>query len=453
MARSRRVCCAVAKTGGRLPTETAKITYGAGWLDCPVQGSHRVLLPNHEEPEASADAIICRALDSPLETPSLAELARGRKSAIILIACRTRRTGSEVFVPEIARTLNEAGIPDDRITVCTATGTHDNFRAEDAPLLAGPDCARRLRFMGHDCQSPEALRDVGTTGRGNRVRLSRTYLDADLKIATGRVTFHYFAGFSAGRKAILPGVSAMDTILYNHAMAVLRDGDIRLNPEARNGNLATNPIHLDMLDAARMAPPDFTLTTVLNHEDRITHAFGGDMERAHEAGVEIVKARDAVRIPEPADWMFVGCGGAHCDSNTIQAIKALLNNYRAVRRGGAIVFAAQCPEGGPAWLREACAIGALDDLKQRIRDGKVRQAHNPLWIRDAREHAHVIMITGLPAADVADFGFHKAADMDEAVRVARSLAGEPAKTLVVPYGNITVVQTETGAEGSLTDAR
>lgn len=424
-----------------------KVTYGSRWLDVGVPGQLIELVPSHARPARSEEEIVRAALERPVAGPALAECARGRRSAIILIACRTRRTGSQVFVPEIVRVLNEAGLPDDAITVYTATGTHDNFRPQDAELLAGADCARRLRFMGHDCRTPETLVEVGTTSRGNRVRVSRAYLDADLKIATGRVTYHYFAGFSAGRKAVLPGVCAQDTILFNHAFAVERTGGtVRLNPEARNGNLATNPVHLDMLDAARMAPPDFTLSTVLDTDDRLVGAFGGDMEAAHAAGVAVVRAADRVRIDAPCDWMVVSCGGAHCDGSAIQAIKALLNSYRAVRRGGAIIFVAECPEGAAGWLTEACSLRGPGELEGRILEGRVRQAHNPLWIRDAREHAHVIMVTSLPQADVEAFGFHRAASLEEAAELATRLAGTPRTTAVVPYGNITVVEAAGAAD-------
>ncbi len=430
------------------------LTYGANRLPVTVPGSAEEIVPASAAVEADEVSLVRNALEKPAGSPPLSDLARGRKSAIILIACRTRRTGSQVFIPEIVRILNRAGIPDERITVCTATGTHDNFRPGDAPLLAGEDCARRLRFMGHDCRTPENLVEVGTTSRGNRVRLGRAYLDADLKIATGRVTFHYFAGFSAGRKAVLPGVSAVDTILFNHRMAVIADqAGVRLNPEARNGNLDTNPIHLDMLEAARLAPPDFTLCTALDTDDRITHAFGGEMEAAHAAGVAVVRGRDLVPVSGPADWLLVSCGGAHCDSNAIQAIKALLNNYRAVRRGGAVIFCAECPEGAPDWLVEACAIAEEQEVHRRIREGTVRQPHNPLWIRDAREHAHIVMLTALPEAQVRAFGFHPARTLDEAVRMAEVLAGRPRLSYVVPFGNVTVLDMRDGTwKGGKTDA-
>lgn len=413
------------------------LTYGAARLPCEPPARSRTLLPLSGPSATPEPELVRRALDEPLGTPPLREIARGRRSAIVLVACRTRRTGSPVFLPEIVRDLNEAGIRDQDILVYTATGTHHNYRPEDDAILAGPELARRLRFAGHDCR--EDLVEVGTTSRGNRVRLSRTYLEADLKIASGRVTHHYFAGFTGGRKAILPGVSGFDTIVFNHRMATSTEDGVRLHPKTRNGRLDGNPIHLDMLEAARMAPPDFTLSTVLETGNRIAHAFGGDMELSHEAAIGIVRDADAPRVDAPADWLFLSCGGAHLDVNAVQSIKALLNSHQAVRPGGAIILTAQCAEGIAPWLREVCAVEG-EELDRRILLGELRHPHNALWIREVRERAHVIMVSELSGDEVRDLGFHRASDLAEAIELARELTGPPETSYVVPYGNTTVVR-------------
>lgn len=416
----------------------AFLSYGSERVACRPPGRVRVLLPLAGPPARPEVETVRDALAGPVGTPPLRELARGRKNAIVLIACRTRRTGSQVFLPEILRELNEAGLRDEDVLVYTATGTHDNYREQDAPLLAGADCARRLRFAGHDCR--DDLVDVGVTSRGNRVRLARAYLEADLRIATGRVTYHYFAGFTGGRKAILPGVAGFETITANHRQASLLEGGVRLNPATQGGRLAGNPIHEDMLEAALLAPPDFTLNTVLDCEDRILHAFGGDMQEAHARATAIVGPGDAPTVEAPADWLLLSCGGAHLDVNAVQSIKAVLNSYQAVRPGGAIILSAECAEGIAPWLREVCAVKDRDELHRRIAAGELRHPHNALWIQNVRERAHVVMVTKLSEDEVADLGFHKAESLDHAMALARDLAGEPETSYVVPFGNTTVVR-------------
>ena len=415
-----------------------RLTYGSEWLECDVAGHVHGAQPHYPASPMTEDALIDDALARPIDSPPLEALARGRRRAIILIACRTRRTGSHVFIPRIVRALNAAGLSDDQILVYAATGTHDNWRPEDAPLLAGDDCARRLRFRGHDCRAD--LEVVGTTSPGNRVALSRTYLEADLKIATGRVTYHYFAGFTGGRKAVLPGVAGFDTIVFNHRQASVSEPTVHLNPATRNGRLDGNPIHEDMLEAARFAPPDFTLSTVLDTSNRIVYAFGGDVEASHLAAVAEMRHRDAPIVERPADWMFLSCGGAHCDVNAVQALKAVVNNYRAVRAGGAIIFTAECAEGMAPWLRELGVIRDRVELDRRIRGGELRHPHNALYLNEATTHAHVIMVTTLSRNDVEGMGFRHAGSLPEAVGMATELAGPPATSLVVPFGNTTVVR-------------
>lgn len=418
---------------------SVRLPYGHGFLDAELPLPAEVLCPQYVPSKNTEKEIIETALDVPLGSPPLEEVARGRKSAVILIACRTRRTGSPVYVPAIVERLLRAGIPREEITVVTATGSHDNFRSQDAELLLGPELAKWIRFEGHDCHSPDKLRYVGTTSRGTEVRLSARYLEADLKIATGRVTCHYFAGFSGGRKAILPGVSALTTIRQNHSFAVLREGEIRVNPMTANGVLAGNPIHEDMVEAASFAPPDFTLNTVLNAEHKIVAAFGGDMVAAHEHAAELVRQSDFIEVSEPYDWLLVSSGGAPYDANGIQAIKAPINNYKAVREGGVFILAAECPEGIAEWLLQATELNDPADLRARIRDGRLILGHNALWIEEIRRRSTVIMVTSLPPQTVARLGFEYAPSLAAAVKRALELTGRPKRVGVIRFGTTTVV--------------
>jgi nickel-dependent lactate racemase len=417
-----------------------KVPYGRGYEVATLPMEPEILRPVYGAPERSETEIIAHALDVPLGSPPLEELARGRKSAVILIACRTRRTGSETYVPAIVERLLRAGMPRNAITVITATGSHDNFRPQDAELLLGPELSSWIRFEGHDCHSPEKLRYVGTTSRGTEVKLSVRYLEADLKIATGRVTCHYFAGFSGGRKAILPGVSALTTIRHNHGFAVLReDENIRVNPMTANGVLRGNPIHEDMLEAAAFAPPDFTLNTVLNEDHRIVAAFGGDLVAVHEAAAELVRMHDFIRAARPYDCVIVSSGGAPYDVNGIQAIKAPINTYKAVREGGVMILLSECPEGIPEWLLQATELQDPDELRARIRDGKLILGHNALWIEEIRNRVKVIMVTSLPELAVRRLGFHYTANLQSAWEKALKLTDSIHSIGLVTLGTTTAL--------------
>ena len=418
-----------------------EVPYGTGTLDCELPVAPHKLMPHYAEPHCSELELVARALDTPLGKPPLAELGRGKKRAVILIACRTRRTGSHIYVPLIVERLVKAGIPYEEITVITATGTHDNFRPQDAELLLGKELAGRVRFVGHDCDSPEKLEYVGTTSRGTEVFLNRTYLEADLRIVTGRVTCHYFAGFSGGRKGILPGVSARKTIRYNHSFAVIRNKDeVELNPHTVNGLLDGNPIHEDMLEAAKFAMPDFCLNTVLDPAHRIVAAFGGDMLEAHRAAVEIVREKDFISVDEPFDWLIVSSGGAPYDVNGIQAIKAPINTFAGVRKGGALILTAECPEGFPEWLLESTEIKSPEKLRAKIAAGQVVNGHNALWLEKTRSHAAVILVSALKADTIERLGFYPAKTLREAIRIAKDLTSAPQRIGIVLFGTTTVLE-------------
>ncbi|MFN0151729.1 MAG: nickel-dependent lactate racemase [bacterium] len=432
-----------------------KIPYGNGALEAPEIAGLRVLLPNAAPPARAEIETLRAALEAPIDRPPLRELARGRGDAVILISCRTRRTGSALFIPLILDALNEGGIADGRILVLAATGTHDNWRDADRPLLLGA-AADRVRVVGHDAHTADGLADIGTTSFGNRVRLNRRYLDAGLKIATGRVTHHYFAGFTAGPKAVLPGVAAFDTIVTNHRRTLIVDGDtVRLHPHTNNGCLDKNPVHLEMIEAARMAPPDFSLLTVLNTQNEVTAAFGGETLAAHARAVAMVREADAPRLDAPADIVLLSSGGAPLDVNFVQAMKALMNCEAAVRPGGAIVLAAECAEGAAPWLMEGVAMRDPAEFARRAASGEMRHAHNAIRLDALRRRAHVVMVTQLAPAIVDTLGFHRAGTIGEALALARRLAGgegdaktsgvgaaarSTARTLALPYGNITFIR-------------
>ncbi|AXA35973.1 Transcriptional regulator [Candidatus Sumerlaea chitinivorans] len=415
--------------------KTVAIAYGSGSIALEVPEATESIAPNSQAPCVSEDELLEEALDRPLASPPLQELARGKRNAVILIACRTRRTGSDRYLKQIVRRLVEAGIPEERITVITATGTHDNFREQDAELLLGRELVGRVGFEGHDCDTPEKHACVGTTSRGTEVWLSKRYLDADLRIATGRVTYHYFAGFSGGRKAVLPGVSRKTTVRRNHSMAVLYHPEVRLNPATAPGVLDGNPIHEDMLEAARFVPPDFSLNTVLNTSHQITHAFGGELETSHRAAVRIVEQFDRVHVESPYDWMILSAGGAPYDVNGIQAIKALIGTYQAVRPGGTIFFFAECPEGIPEWLLQATEVQDPRLLRERIASGTLILGHNALWLEQIRRHCRIVMVTELSPATVERLGFQYA-KADEVRGQLSRLTVESTHGVIAHLGNL-----------------
>lgn len=189
-----------------------------------------------------------------------------------------------------------------------------------------------------------------------------------------------------------------------------------------------------------MAAPDFSLLTVLNAANEVTAAFGGETFAAHARAVAVVRDADAPCIDAPADLALVSCGGAPLDVNVVQSLKALVNCEAAVRPGGAIVLAAECPDGARAALLETTAIADDREFARRVTTATAHQLHNAPWIRRIARRAHVVMISKMPPAAVDALGFHRAETIDDALALARRLAGTIDDAIAVPHGNITYVR-------------
>lgn len=392
------------------------LAYGSGTisLDLPESGSLIELNPTGLPAGQNPEKILSRALDQPIASPPLRELARGKRSAAILIPGKTRVAATHLTVAALLVELRAAGLADDAITIHLATGTHEHHLEADVAALLGPEVSSRIRCLAHACQDPTELTTLGRTRAGTPVAISRTVLAAELKILTGRIVPHYFAGFSGGRKALVPGVAGFDTICANHRLTLADDGGI--HPGAAPCSLADNPVHLDMLEAAAMAAPDFCLNTVQDTDGRLLSAVAGDWQAAFEAGCEIAERHFRLPVSEPVDVLVTSAGGLPHDCNFMQALKAVLNLQTIVRRGGSILWLAECAGGMHPGFLEWAEIDDDDELERRVRENYALTGHNSIMLRRLTREARVHLHSSLPRADVAGLGLLPAASPNEALR-------------------------------------
>jgi len=386
--------------------ETTEFTlrYGSGALSLGVPGTARLCLLEPEAPASPEEPakLVRRALDQPIGSLPLRELARGRRSAAILVPGRTRVAGVADYVPELIEELHAAGLPDDAISIHLATGTHEHHGADDLALLVGEAVTERVRCRFHACQEPETLTALGTTGRGTPVSVSTGVLEADVKIATGRIVPHYFAGFSGGRKALIPGVAGFDTIESNHRLTLAPERGI--HPAVAPCSLSGNPVHLDMLEAAAMVGADFCLNTLLDTRGRMLGAVAGHWLRAHEVGcLEALRFR--LLVDEPVDLLVTSSGGLPHDCNFMQAIKAVLNLQSIVRPGGSVLWIAQAAGGMHPGFLEWAAIEDDAELDRRVREDYSLTGHNAIMLRRLIRNAKVSLKSDLPRDEVERLGF------------------------------------------------
>ncbi|MDP6701064.1 MAG: nickel-dependent lactate racemase, partial [Candidatus Latescibacteria bacterium] len=315
------------------------IDYGATGLEIAVPDSATVLQMAAGAGLDEVDAGIDAALARPIGTPSLRQLAQGRKNACIVIADITRPVPNATILPPMLQILEEEGVAREDITILVGTGLHRPNEGEELVQLVGAAIARDYRIVNHMAREQETLTYLGDTSCGAPIWIDTLYIEADLKIATSLIEPHLMAGYSGGRKAICPGLMGVET------MRVLHGPELLGHPNACAGKIEGNPFHRQALEVAQRAGVDFTLNVAMNDRREITGIFAGDLEKAHAEGVRFVERQNGAFVEEPVDIAITSSAGLPLDLTFYQAVKGLTAVLPIVKEGGTILIAARCEEG------------------------------------------------------------------------------------------------------------
>jgi len=318
-----------------------RLPYGKTRLevDLPDDVRVEVLEPSYVEGFADQAGAVREALQHPTGSPPLRELVKSSDRVGIIFNDITRATPYPVILPVL---LGELGhVPDERIVLFNATGTHRTNTQSELRGMLGEEVAGRYRIVQNDATDRESHVRVGTTSQGNDVWVLREFVECDVKILTGFIEPHFFAGFSGGPKAVVPGLALLETVERNHSAKNLDD------PNARWGVTRGNPLWEDLSEAAAMARPTFLLNVALNSKKQITRVFAGSVEEAHSEGCAFVKETAMVAVGEPFDIVITSNSGYPLDLNLYQAVKGMSAASQVVRQGGSIVIAADCWDGIP----------------------------------------------------------------------------------------------------------
>lgn len=412
-------------------TEDVELKYGKTAVRLKVPKGSVIASLNSNPLERVADerAEVIRALASPVGSPVLREVARGKKTAAVIVSDITRMFPSERVLPVLLDELNRSGIPDERITVIFGLGTHRPHTPEEQISVLGPEVISRVHYM--DSRVSDCVR-LGYTSRGTPVDVFSKFLAADLKIGCGEVEFHYYAGYTGGGKAVFPGVSSKDWVQANHKMMLM--------PGAASGVGDGNPVREDMEEAARMAGLDFILNVVLDDSARVIRAFAGDLVLAHREAVKVVDAANKVRIPRKADIALVSAGGFPKDINLYQAHKAMENARFAVREGGTMIVLAECAEGiGHAVFKEWIEQAAKpDDVIERLHRNFVFGGHKAVAIARLIRTTDVFLVSSMGKALTEQAFLRYSPGAQEALDWALAKHGQGASIVVMPAGNVTL---------------
>lgn len=412
-----------------------ELEYGRGKLPVtlPSEPMAEVLELTPVEPLADPDHAIARALSAPTGARPLADLAKGRQNACILVCDITRPVPNECILRPMLKTLHEAGLSRDAILLLVATGLHRASTPVELIEMLGNEIASGYRIASHDGKDLASHAHLGTTDRGVPVYLDRRYVEADLKITTGLIEPHLMAGYSGGRKLICPGIAALETVKVWHGPAFLE------HPNAACGILENNPVHEENTRIALMAGCDFIVNVCIDGKRRITHVVAGDMIQAWEEGVAFCRRAATVAVKDPVDVVVTSSAGYPLDTTFYQAIKGLTGCMSIVKPGGTIVMAASLSEGigSPEFQSLLFQTGSLDEFVQRIISGDlfVMDQWQLEELAKVLRHCHVKLYSdGLPAATLSRMFIEPAGSVESAVADALATAGPGARLAVIPKG-------------------
>jgi nickel-dependent lactate racemase len=400
---------------------TVRLGYGNSAVELPYDASRfTIFAPDESQSHRLSDAEIQAALDRPIESPRLEELIGVDDTVLIVVSDATRATGSAQLVELLLRRLSDRGVAAGNVAIIFATGIHRAVRPEEKVQLLGASVADRVRIIDHDASDEAQCVAVGAMASGTTVRVNRALQEFSKVILTGAVGFHYFAGFTGGRKSICPGLASAQTIEATHMLAL----DFETGGRRRGvgtGLLDGNAVHEECERVAAVIAPAFSINTIVDEQGQIEKVFAGDWRAAHRRACEDYLAHHSRRIEEKREVVVVSCGGWPWDINMIQAHKALDMAAHACHEGGTIVFLAECADGlGRADFMKWFAAADSRALGSRLRDRYEVNGQTAWSLLTKTERFHVRIVTRLGEDEIRRMRMEPVRSMDDGLATARS---------------------------------
>lgn len=407
-----------------------KLGYDKKEIEFMVEDSRLlgVLLPNEVDIDLTDEAEVIRALDNPIGSPTIDKIVKKGQKVCIITSDITRPMPSSVALPPLLERLNQAGIPDSDIFVVFSLGSHREHTIEEMIYLVGESVYNRVRCIDSDVKK---CAHIGYTSYGTCVDVFDEVVNADVIICMGNIEYHYFAGYSGGAKAIMPGVSTNEAIKQNHSMMVHQD--------AYAGNI-NSPVRLDIEEvASKLIKIDFILNVVLDEHKKIIKAVAGHYIDAHRVGCEFLDSLYKINLDKKADIVVVSSGGYPKDINMYQAQKALDNAKHAVADTGIIIWVASCKEGlGSATFEKWMSGYTPDEMIVNIKKDFKLGGHKAAAVALVLKNSRIFLVSDLDPQLVKSIHLEPYASLEEAYSAATSIKGADSCVYVMPYGGSTL---------------
>jgi nickel-dependent lactate racemase len=419
------------------------VPYANTYLEAeiPERNFRGIFAPEHlcNDSGMTQSELVRLSLATPVASPRLEELASGKKNMVIITSDHTRPVPSKIIMPEILAAAR-TGNPDIDITILVATGFHRATTREELIRKLGEDIVNNEKIIVHDSQDTSSLVRLADLPSGGELWLNKLTVETELLIAEGFIEPHFFAGFSGGRKSVLPGVAGAQTVLANHCSEFIA------SEHARTGVLADNPIHRDMLFAAGEAQLAFIVNVVIDAEKNIVKAFAGDFEKAHETGCAFLEEQARIEVPR-SDIIITSNGGYPLDQNIYQAVKGMTAAEAAVEKGGVIIMVAACNDGhgGQSFFDNMANARCPGEVLARTLKVARHETLPDQWefqiLARVLEHCEVILVSDVcPPEMIKAMHMRHAYTLGEAIAKALKIKGKDARIAVIPDGVSVIVK-------------
>lgn len=416
--------------------QTIKIPYYTSTLDLHVAEENLkqvITAKMHEyDPGKSETELIHEALEHPIGTPRLRELARGKRKVVLVTSDHTRAVPSKLTLPILLAEIRE-GNPDAEITILIATGLHRPTTEEEQRRMFGDTIVDHERIAINNAFDPSQFVHVCTLPSGADFQVNKLATECDLLVTEGFIEPHFFAGFSGGRKSILPGICSQETVNENHSYKAIS------SPYANTGVLEHNPIHEDMVCAARAVNVQFIFNVALNGEKKVIAAWAGDLEQAHAAGVAFI--REWSQCPGiTGDIVVTSNGGYPLDQNLYQSPKAVATAEACAGEDGVIIMCCSCADGmGGTHFAKLIKMGTVDEIDGYLSKIPPKETIPEQWCpqiyaRILKKHPVILVTTYLDHEEVRKANMIPASTPDEALEIAYQMKGRNAQVVVIPDG-------------------
>lgn len=382
--------------------------------------------------EKSQEQLVLDALEHPVDSPRLRTLAEGKRNIVIVTSDHTRAVPSKITLPLLLKEIR-SGNPDADITILIATGLHRPTTEEEQRRMFGDEIVDHEKIAINNAFAPEQFVELCTLPSGAVFQVNRLAAECDLLVTEGFVEPHFFAGFSGGRKSILPGICSERTVNENHSYKAVS------HPRSNSGMLKDNPIHADMLCAAKAVNVQFIFNVALDGEKKIVAAWAGDLEKAHEAGVAFIRQWSQCPVVT-GDIVVTSNGGYPLDQNLYQSPKAMATAEACAGEDGVIIMCCSCCDGmGGAHFGQLIQRGTPDEIDRYLSSIPPEKTIPEQWctqvcVRVLRKHPVILVTTFLSHDEVRKANMIPASTPDEALEIAYRLKGEQASVVVIPDG-------------------